>query len=379
MGCKEMPEMNVLIKPASGLCNMRCKYCFYADEMDNRREASHGIMQDEVMEQVVKKVLAFASKRCTFLFQGGEPTLAGIPFYRQWVKYEKKYNVNHVEISHAIQTNGYLVNNEWCQFWAENGFLVGLSVDGIKSTHDVYRKDAQGNDTYLKALDVAEQLCTSKVGFNILTVVNKKTAPKIRRIYDAYKRRGFVWQQYIACLDPIYGEPGKMEYSITSEIYGYFLIELFELWEMDFGNGRQPYIRQFENYIGILLGIEPESCEQRGICSFQNIVEADGSVYPCDFYVLDEYKIGNLLEDDFYSIEEKRKKSGFVERSYNHIEACVKCEYYYICRGGCCRHREQFGREPGINYFCKAYKIFFAACLPKMKKIAEQIKRSALY
>ena len=118
------------------------------------------------------------------------------------------------------------------------------------------------------------------------------------------------------------------------------------------------------------MGQQPESCEQRGVCSFQNIVEADGSVYPCDFYVLDEYKLGNLNEDNFETIHKRRMESGFLEKSYNHTEGCKNCRYFMICRGGCRRHREQPGTAPGENYFCESYRMFFDACLPRMKEIA---------
>ena len=223
--------------------------------------------------------------------------------------------------------------------FCKNHFLIGLSVDGIKATHDLYRKDAVGKDTYFRVLESAKLLEAAGVEFNVLMVVNGKTAPKIRRIYENFRKLGFSWQQYIACLDPISEHQGQEEYSLSPEMYGRFLIELFELWDLDLRQGKQPYIRQFENYVGILLGQFPESCEQRGVCSFQNIVEADGSVYPCDFYVLDEYRIGNLNEDSFETIHERRLKQGFVEASCNHTEECRACPYFMICRGGCRRHR----------------------------------------
>lgn len=369
-----MPEISVMIKPASGLCNMKCEYCFYADEMNNRKQASYGIMQPETMEEVIKKTLKFATSRCTFIFQGGEPTLAGLTFYRQWIDCERKYNVNNIEIFHSIQTNGLLLNEEWFQFLRDNSFLVGLSIDGIEATHDIYRKDMQGKGTYSKVLDAANKLQLWQIDFNVLTVVNRETASQIHQIYDMYKKRGFLWQQYIACLAPINSKPDTIDYSVSAEMYGDFLIALFDLWEKDVWNGTQPYIRQFENYIGILLGIQPESCEQRGVCSFQMIVEADGSVYPCDFYVLDEYKMGNLSVDDFDSIDKERQKSTFVKRSYNHVKTCLSCEYYAICRGGCCRNREQFGEEYGKNIFCSGYKKFFAHSLERMMRIAEWVK-----
>lgn len=374
-----MPQMNFLIKPASGLCNLKCDYCFYADEICARKQTSCSIMSDDVMEQVIKKALAQASGTCTFLFQGGEPSLAGLAFYEKWIDAEKKYNINHVQTAHSLQTNGYLIDEKWCRFFADNQFLIGLSVDGIKATHDAFRKDSQGSGTYLKVLSAAEKLRSAGADFNVLTVVTKKTAARIRRIYESYRHQGFMWQQYIACLDPLQTQPGSMDYSLTPELYGQFLTDLFQLWSIDLKNGCQPYIRQFENYIGILLGFEPESCDQRGICSFQNVVEADGSVYPCDFYALDEYKLGNLVTDDFAVIQERQKQSGFLSRFKSPSSTCRACRYFFLCRGGCCRHREQPGTAYGRNYFCKSYQMFFDACLPEMERIAFSIKSNKIH
>lgn len=370
-----MPSISILIKPASGLCNMRCKYCFYTDVMENRQQASYGIMTEEVLKAVIQKTLAYAEKECTIAFQGGEPTLAGLDFFRKCLQLEKDCNIHKVRISHVLQTNGFLLDEEWCGFLAENKFLTGLSVDGIKATHDVYRKDAFGNDTYFHTLNAARLLKNAGAEFNVLTVVNSKTAARINRIYENYKKQGFVWQQYIACLDPIRPDEGNQEYSLTPAAYGQFLIDLFRLWALDFEQGKQPFIRQFENYIGILLGKYPEACEQRGICGCQNVIEADGSVYPCDFYVLDEYRLGNLTKDSFDLIEERRKETGFVSQSLNHTEKCRKCRYFPVCRGGCRRHREQPGTVWGENYFCESYKIFFDECLPKMQEIAALCRR----
>ncbi len=240
----------------------------------------------------------------------------------------------------------------------------------FKTTHDAYRKDTQGNDTYFHTLHVAEMLKKAGAEFNVLTVVNKKTAAKINRIYEFYKKNGFLWQQYIACLDPIGTRQGAQEYSLSPQAYGQFLIELFRLWVLDFQKGKHPFIRQFENYIGILMGRYPEACEQRGICSSQSVIEADGSVYPCDFYVLDEYKLGDLTKDTFEQIKRRINKSNFVEQSLDHTEECRHCQYFYICRGGCRRHRDQPGTIRGQNYFCESYKMFFEECLPAMQKIA---------
>lgn len=369
-----MPQIHVMIKPASGLCNMRCKYCFYADEMSKRSQASHGIMSLETLECVIRETFRYAEGECTIAFQGGEPTLAGLDFFRQCLRLEEKYNTENIPVSHAFQTNGYVLDEEWYSFFAENHFLVGLSVDGVKATHDAYRKAADGQDTYFHTLEKARGLQQAGVDFNILTVVNGMTAPKIRKIYEKYRKLGFDWQQYIACLDPVWEIQGHQEYSLTPQMYGRFLIDLFELWDLDLRQGKQPYIRMFENYIGILMGQQPESCEQRGVCGFQNIVEADGSVYPCDFYVLDDYCLGNLRTDSFQAIEQRMKESRFIQDSVNHTESCRSCPYFAVCRGGCRRHREQPGTQAGENYFCESYQMFFGACLPRMQEIAARLR-----
>ena len=377
-----MPPIHVMIKPASGLCNMRCEYCFYADEMKNRNRRDYGIMSPQTLENTVQRALDFAEGSCTIAFQGGEPTLAGLDFYRKLLELEEKYNRKHLSISHALQTNGYALDREWCGFFAENRFLVGLSVDGIRATHDAYRKDSRGQDTYLRVLDAARMLREAGADFNVLTVVNARTAPKIRRIYEQYRKLGFRWQQYIACLDPL-GETGKTrDYSLKPEGYGQFLIELFDLWYLDLQKGKQPYIRQFENYVGILLGLQPESCEQRGACSCQCIVEADGSVYPCDFYCLDEYRLGNFNEDSVETILGRAEETGFLKNSQSNAETCRQCPYFFICRGGCRRHRDHEalpGCGEGENYFCRSYRMFFDACLGRLRETAEMVSRRRFF
>lgn len=179
----------------------------------------------------------------------------------------------------------------------ENQFLIGVSVDGTEALHDRYRHDTAGNSTYERIKKNIELLEEYGVDYNILTVVTGQVAENIRDIYREYKKNGWWFQQYIACLDPFGEEPGSREYSLSPKQYGNFMIELFRMWDKDWRRGKAPYIRQFENYVGILLGYPPESCEQNGICSVQCVAEADGGAYPCDFYVMDEYRLGNYNEN----------------------------------------------------------------------------------
>ncbi len=371
-----MPPMSVLIKPASGNCNMKCDYCFYCDEQNKRSIPSFGIMSDHTLKNVMRKTILHSEGFCSIAFQGGEPTLAGIDFFRKVIEYGKHYNRKHIRVEYALQTNGLNINEEWCRFFKENHFLIGLSVDGTQDIHDKYRHTKSGNTTYEQIIKAAGLLNKYGVDYNVLTVVHREVAGRIDEIYDFYKNNGWDYQQYIACLDPLYEKPGKYEYSLLPIEYGKFLTDLFNRWFHDLEMDKQPFIRQFENYIGILLGRGAEACDQRGTCGIQYVVEADGSVYPCDFYMLDEYKLGNMNDTTIAVMDEKRKELRFIEESFKLTQECKQCEYYGICRGGCQRSRFKTGNELYKNYLCEGYKEFFKACLPRMMQIADMIKRS---
>lgn len=365
----------VLIKPASSACNMNCDYCFYCDEAKKREQASYGLMTEDTLKQVIRKALFQAEREICFAFQGGEPTLCGIPFFETALEYEKRFNRNRVRIQNVIQTNGLCLDEEWCRFLSENGFLVGLSVDGTKETHDRCRHTAAGEPTYDRVCRAAGLLEKYKVDYNILTVVNGYTASAIGQIYREYKRKGWNYQQYITCLDPLGEEPGNREYSLTAPEYGKFLNQLFELWYKDWRRGRQPYIRLFENYIGILMGYPPEACEQSGVCSIQGVVEADGSVYPCDFYVLDEYRLGSFHENKVSEFFEQDRGRAFVDESKRISEMCGSCEYYMLCRGGCRRTRvKEEGTDTYRSLFCESYRMFFGKNMDRLKEIAKFLK-----
>lgn len=368
-----MPPISVLIKPASGLCNMQCAYCFYHDEQQKREQVSYGFMTEQTLRNVIRKTILKAEGSVSYAYQGGEPTLRGIDFFEKAVLYQRQYNKHGVRVMNALQTNGLLLDEKWCKFLKENHFLVGVSVDGTKETHDRYRHSA-GGGTYDRVKRATELLEQYGVDYNILTVVSNQVAEHISEIYKEYKRIGWNYQQYIACLDPLDEPHGKSEYALKPEQYGRFLSGLFKLWYQDWKNtGKIPYIRQFENYIGILMGYRPEACDQRGVCGVQYVVEADGGVYPCDFYMTDAYRIGNFNENQLNQIDEKRKEIGFLERSVQISEKCKECLHYALCRGGCQRNRdydETTGRYG--NYFCEGYRIFFTECREMLEEIAAE-------
>ena len=376
-----MPPVSIMIKPASGLCNMHCDYCFYRDEQMNRDRESYGLMTEGTLKNVIRRSLVPAEGQYSIAFQGGEPTLSGLEFFKKAAEYVKQYNRKNLKISFALQTNGYAIDEEWCRFFRDHQFLIGLSLDGTKEIHDRYRHGGSGRNSYDRVLHTAELFNRFGVEYNILTVVHREIAENIEAIYRDYREKGFHYLQFIPCLDPI-GEPrGCRPWSLTPEAYGDFLIRLFDLWYADYRKNRQPYIRQFENYLWVLLGYLPEACDQRGFCGNQLVAEADGSVYPCDFYVLDEYRLGNLNTDRLPAVDEKRKAIRFTERSLVLPQTCRNCAYFRICRGGCYRHRPEEGEEGirGLNWFCNAYKRFFGHALEKMTEIADEIRKSGTY
>lgn len=365
-----MPPLYLLIKPVSGRCNMRCDYCFYCDEVKRRALPFSGVMSEGTLENVVRKSLEFATCECTFAFQGGEPTLAGLDFYKTLIKFVERHNRKKLAVFYAMQTNGFALDGQWAKFLAEKNFLVGVSIDGIKDTHDLYRKDASGKGTFSRALHAAQLLSSADAPFNILTVVTAQLAKNIGKAYGFYKRNNFRYQQYIPCLDPL-GEPrGRLPCSLTPALYGDFLCNLFDLWYHDISRNEPVSIGYFDNLIMVLRGCPPQVCGLAGQCTFQTVVEADGSVYPCDFYALDEYHLGNLNEVEFAELAAARERIDFVKASQASAPECGKCQWSSICRGGCRRDRD-FGKSLGLNYFCEAYGRFFEHSFDRLRKIAQ--------
>ncbi|MEF9960479.1 MAG: anaerobic sulfatase maturase [Niameybacter sp.] len=369
-----MPPINLLIKPASSGCNLACKYCFYYDVSDNRNIKSYGKMSTDTLEVIVQKAMEYAEGSCTFAFQGGEPTLVGLPFYEKLIEYQKKYDKENLSIQNAIQTNGTLIDEEWAKFFRKNKFLVGLSMDGHKGVNDELRLYRDGKGTFEKLMETTQLFDKHRVEYNILTVVTRQVAENIKEIYKFYIENNFRYMQFIPCLDEIHEERGAKDYSLTPALYEKFLKDLFDLWYETIKSGEFVYIRYFENLMQLMLGYYPEACGMMGTCTYQNVIEADGGVYPCDFYVMDEYYIGNLVTDDFATIEKNRAKIDFINQSQHKDSGCLKCKWYKLCHGGCRRDRDQFtDGKMGRNYFCTTYKGFFKYSYSRLEEVARHI------
>ena len=374
-----MPPISLLVKPASGSCNMRCRYCFYTDETENRTVPSMGVMSIETMKTMVDKALIFADGDCSFAFQGGEPSLAGLPFFRALTDYVKDHpNPKKVRVHYSFQTNGYNLNEDWAKWFVENQVLVGISLDGPKEIHDRYRVDHAGKGTYQKVMSSIQLFNKYHVDYNILTVVTSATSRHGQQVYNFFKKNDFRYQQYIECLDPIGEVQGGYEYSLTPERYEEFLKTTFDSWYLDMKSGRYVYNRYFENLMMIIARQGAESCNMRGVCGVQWVIEADGSVYPCDFYALDEWYLGNINHDSFETMEQQRQTLGFIEWSKQIPEDCKNCRYFGLCRNGCRRNREPVtSTSTQKNYFCSAYKNFIEYAYSRLAEIYQMLVRRA--
>lgn len=363
-----MPPLSLLIKPVSGSCNMRCSYCFYIDEMAHRNVPLRGAMSQKTAQFLIDKALEYADGECTFAFQGGEPTLAGLPFFQAFSEYVGKKNAaGRLRIQYALQTNGLALNDDWAEWLSENKVLVGVSMDGPKDIHDRNRVDIGGKGTFNRVAASVRLLEKHGIDYNILTVVHGGNARRAQRLYGFFRDSGYQYQQYIECLDPLDCEPGQQDYSLTPERYGVFLKQLFDAWYRDVTAGKSVHNRYFENLLMMLRGREPESCNMRGVCSQQWVIEADGNVYPCDFYALDEWRLGHIAVNSFAEMDAVREKLGFVETSRQIPEECRKCQWYALCRNGCRRSRVRMpDGSLGKNYFCAAYQDFFNYAYPRL-------------
>lgn len=364
-----MKELQLLIKPASAMCNMRCSYCFYEDEAACRKVPSYGRMTQDVMEATVKNALA-ASNSCVFGFQGGEPTLAGIEFYEKFIDTVEKNRQAKQNISYTIQTNGLALDKKWMEFFKKNNFLVGVSLDGIKAIHDRNRITPQGKETFAIVEKNAAEMKNMGIPVNILCVLTKQAAKKAYSIYHYLKKRGFYYQQYIPCLDPIGRRRGEEPYSLSAKDYGEALKTLFDLWAEDWLSENPVFVRNFDNWIHVLKGGDPEACAMYGRCNMQNVVEADGSIYPCDFYAVDEFCMGNVKTDSFQKLwKQSLEETGFFADAAIRDHKCPACRWYPLCRGGC--RRDCYVTE-GIqkNMYCGAFQEFFSYAIEKMEMLA---------
>lgn len=373
-----MPAASILIKPASSNCNIDCRYCFYKCLSSNREQYSLGFMTEETLESLVREAVEYADGYLAFAFQGGEPALVGLGFYKKAVDLQKKYNTKGLVIENTIQTNGLLLDEEWARFLARENFLVGLSLDGPRKLHDRYRQGLEGGGTFEKVMESVKLLERFQVKYNIVSVVTQDAAGQASYLYKFYKRNRFPFVQLIPCMDEqgrsmAAGVAGQNP-ALQPDSYGRFLKEIFDLWYEDFMRGEDMEIRMFSNLAQLAAGFPAEQCGMNGRCSCYFVVEGNGDVYPCDFYCMDDWRLGTV-SDGFANLEKVQRAQDFVAVSEKTEPECKDCPHFALCRGGCRRWRETEGGEIGLNKLCRAYQIFFEYAGERIEQLGRMISQ----
>lgn len=367
-----MPPLSLMIKPVSSLCTMQCAYCFYRDVSARRTAQSLGMMSPETLETLVRRAFAYADGAVHFAFQGGEPTLAGLSFYQRLVGLQRRYNTRGLQVTNAIQTNGLAVDEDFAAFLGQHHFLVGVSLDGAPGTHDALRPDAEGRGTHARVLAAIARLRKHGNQVNILCVVSEPIAQRATETFDALAPFGYI--QYIPCLDGFEGEADA--YSLTPASYAKFLCNTFDRYERAYRQGHPVSVRDFDNYLQMLAGYPPEHCGMGGVCSRYFLVEADGGVYPCDFYVLDGWRLGDIHAQSFARLARSPLGDAFIEASKSNDPRCQACRWLSLCRGGCRREREPFvDGKPSRRRLCAAYETFFTYAHDRMVAMSRELLR----
>jgi len=385
---------HVMAKPIGPLCNLDCKYCFYLEKEKLFPSNENYKMSDEVLEAYIRQYIEQQNvPEVTFAWQGGEPTLLGVDFFRKAVGLQKKY-ANGKRVTNAFQTNGTLLNDEWGSFLAENHFLVGVSIDGPPKLHDTYRVDKKGGATYEKVAHGIKFLKKQGVEFNTLTVVNRANSKKPLEVYRFLKQIGSGFIQFIPLVErlpdnearnlgldlatpPQVDQEGAArlpvtDWSVESKQYGEFLVASFDEWvRHDVGC---VFVQLFDVALGNWMGMPPSLCLFSPTCGTAMALEHNGDVYSCDHYVYPQYRLGNLLNQTLGDMVHSDAQRQFGQDKLVTLpKYCLECDVRFACNGECPKRRflSTPSGETGLNYLCEGYKRFFKHVDPAMRTMAE--------
>ena len=357
-----MKNIELLIKPVSYDCNLNCTYCFYKAAGAIYGAGKH-LMDDLILETLISKAMKYSNGGlAVFSWQGGEPLTAGVDFYRKAVGFQQKHGKREQRVGNSIQTNGTLLNKEFINLFREYNFLLGVSLDGDKLLHDIYRANS-----FTAAMEGINLLRSSELDFNILTVINNLNAKNAAGLYDFYIKEKLDFVQLIPCVEK--DLQGKLtDFSVDPETYGKFLCDFFDLW----WNEGKPRIsvRFFDNILEIFSGYAATYCGFKNECGGYLTVEYNGDVYPCDFFVKKEMRLGNIKESSFEKYFGS-SKTGFGAKKTLSSEKCSNCKWKYICNGGCLKYRlinKNSYNSP--DYLCEAYRRFFEYSFERLNKLA---------
>jgi uncharacterized protein len=367
-----MKQFSLLVKPASADCNLRCSYCFYLDRSGlYPRTATHR-MSTEVLERMISSFMALPMPQCAFGWQGGEPTLMGVDFFREVTRLQQKHGRPGTIVANGLQTNGTLITDEFARHLAEYRFLLGVSLDGPEDVHDVYRRHADNRGSHAEVLKGIERLQTHGVEFNILVLVNDRNATQAARIYRYLCDQGFLHHQYIPCVE-FNADGSLMPFSVTGEAWGRFLCELYDTWVVS--DTRRVSIRLFDSTIAWLVNGTRTVCNMGTDCRQYFVVEHNGDIYPCDFFVERDLRLGNVMSMTWEQAQRAKRYREFGERKRQWNERCAQCRFLDLCAGDCPKHRLTGVSTPEhLSVLCDGWHAFYTHALPGLRTLADTVR-----
>ena len=379
----------VMLKPAGAHCNLACKYCYYL-EKNNLYDKSHRhIMTDEMLEQFTREYIeAQTMPQVLFTWHGGEPLMRSIDFYKKALALQKKYARGR-RIDNVIQTNGTMLTDEWCEFFAQNNWLVGISIDGPQEYHDHYRLTTSGNPSWQKVMHGIELLKKHHVEWNAMAVVNAYNANHPLEFYHFFKDNGCQYLQFTPIVERLTKhQDGRTlasladdkeiplaDFSVTPEQWGNFLCAIFDEWvRNDVG---KMFVEIFDCTLANWMGVLPGICAYSKNCGHAGVMEHNGDVYSCDHFVFPEYKLGNIRDHTLIEMLYGDKQHAFSRLKHTSLpRQCKECDMEFACHGECPKNRfekDKYG-EPGLNYLCKGYYQYYSHVAPYMDFMKRELQ-----
>jgi uncharacterized protein len=382
---------NIMAKPIGPRCNIDCSYCYYLEKEKLYPAEKKFRMADDVLESYVRQMITASleagMQEVSFAWQGGEPTMLGVDYFRKIVALQKRFASQGVRVTNAFQTNGMLLDDDWGAFLHDNGFLVGISIDGPKKVHDRYRVDRAGRPTFDKVMRGLEVLQRHNVEHNALTTVQRANGGKGKEVYRFLKGLGFEFMQFIPIAErngsgglagapQVDMDPGNSvtDWSVSPRAYGKFLCDVFDTWfRNDIG---KVFVQHFDVMLGKWVGDQDSLCVFAETCGNGLALEHDGSLYSCDHYVYPQYRLGNIAETPMRDLLWTERQVEFGQMKKDSLTSqCRGCTYRFACNGGCPKHRFARARdgEDGHNYFCEGYTMFFRHTDERLRAMARAL------
>ena len=371
-GGRALRPFSLLVKPASADCNLRCRYCFYLDRCELYPGALRHRMSDEVLERMISSFMATGQAQYAIGWQGGEPTLMGVEFFRKVTALQERFGRPGDVVSNGLQTNGTLIDAPLAEHLARYRFLLGVSLDGPPRIHDRFRRTADGKSTHAAVMNGIDCLKGRGVDFNILTLVSRANVDSPAEVYRYLCGQGFLFHQYIECVE--FGEDGALQpFAVAGPEWGEFMCAIYDAWIKR--DTRRVSVRLFDSILARLVDGVANVCHMGTDCRQYLVVEHNGDVYPCDFHVREDLRLGNIMRHSWNEMLASEAYAAFGRRKRDWHGECGRCEFVRFCGGDCPKNRPAYGRDPQrLSTLCEGWKTFFAHAMPGLRRLADEIR-----